>query len=134
MWPDRVSNPGPPTYESGALPIALRGAIKVHMALKCIHTFVGLSHFNFLIKRNPRVPIFSLLVCQQHVFDIKPHTLVSADEPRYVPYRQICTEKPQSISRSAEMENAKWNNTFSIKRLFYYIYNKRRTVGWLFWV
>ena len=29
MWPDRVSNPGPLTYESGALPIALRGpAIK----------------------------------------------------------------------------------------------------------
>ena len=25
MWPDRVSNPGPPCYESGALPIALRG-------------------------------------------------------------------------------------------------------------
>ena len=25
MWPDRVSNPGPRTYESGALPIALRG-------------------------------------------------------------------------------------------------------------
>ena len=25
MWPDRVSNPGPPTYESDALPIALRG-------------------------------------------------------------------------------------------------------------
>ena len=28
MWPDRVSNPGPPTYESGALPIALRGPSK----------------------------------------------------------------------------------------------------------
>ena len=29
MLPDRVSNPGPLTYESGALPIALRGpAIK----------------------------------------------------------------------------------------------------------
>ena len=28
MWPDRVSNPGPPTYESGALPIALRGPAK----------------------------------------------------------------------------------------------------------
>ena len=26
MLPDRVSNPGPLTYESGALPIALRGA------------------------------------------------------------------------------------------------------------
>ena len=25
MWPDRVSNPGPLTYESGTLPIALRG-------------------------------------------------------------------------------------------------------------
>ena len=25
MMPDRVSNPGPLTYESGVLPIALRG-------------------------------------------------------------------------------------------------------------
>ena len=25
MWPDRVSNPGPLTFESGALPTALRG-------------------------------------------------------------------------------------------------------------
>ena len=25
MLPDRVSSPGPPTYESGVLPIALRG-------------------------------------------------------------------------------------------------------------
>ena len=30
MLPDRVSNPGPLTYESGALPIALRGpALKI---------------------------------------------------------------------------------------------------------
>ena len=28
MLPDRVSNPGPPTYESGVLPIALRGPAK----------------------------------------------------------------------------------------------------------
>ena len=27
MLPDRVSNPGPLTYESGALPIALRGRL-----------------------------------------------------------------------------------------------------------
>ena len=26
MWPDRVSNPGPLTYESGALPTALCGS------------------------------------------------------------------------------------------------------------
>ena len=33
MLPDRVSNPGPLTYESGALPIALRGpalTVKYH--------------------------------------------------------------------------------------------------------
>ena len=28
MFPDRVSNPGPLTYESSALPIALRGPAK----------------------------------------------------------------------------------------------------------
>ena len=27
MLPDRVSNPGPLTYESGSLPIALRGPL-----------------------------------------------------------------------------------------------------------
>ena len=31
MWPDRVSNPGPLTYDSGALPTALRGP-----ALHCL--------------------------------------------------------------------------------------------------
>ena len=29
MWLDRVSNPGPLTYESGALPIALRGPAQI---------------------------------------------------------------------------------------------------------
>ena len=29
MLPDRVSNPGPLTYESGALPIALHGPAKI---------------------------------------------------------------------------------------------------------
>ena len=31
MLPDRVSNPGPLTYESGALPIALRGPARVRV-------------------------------------------------------------------------------------------------------
>ena len=30
MLPDRASNPGPLTYESGALPIALRGPAPVY--------------------------------------------------------------------------------------------------------
>ena len=29
MWPVRVSNPGPLTYKSGALPTALRGPAKI---------------------------------------------------------------------------------------------------------
>ena len=33
MLPDRVSNPGPLTYESGALPIALRGPAIPSMSL-----------------------------------------------------------------------------------------------------
>ena len=40
MLPDRVSNPGPLTYESGALPIALRGPAVIQISIK--------SHF-FLI-------------------------------------------------------------------------------------
>ena len=38
MLPDRVSNPGPLTYESGVLPIALRGPAhknKVTILLQC---------------------------------------------------------------------------------------------------
>ena len=38
MWPDRVSNPGPLTYESGALPIALRGPHKNINELAKIHS------------------------------------------------------------------------------------------------
>ena len=41
MFPDRVSKPGPLTYESGALPIALRGPA----GLIQLHEF-GLSTFS----------------------------------------------------------------------------------------
>ena len=34
MLPDRVSNPGPLTYESGALPIALRGPADGNLCAK----------------------------------------------------------------------------------------------------
>ena len=33
MWPDRVSNPEPLTYESGALPIALSGPASIKEVL-----------------------------------------------------------------------------------------------------
>ena len=36
MLPDRVSNPGPLTYESGALPIALRGPAGVNRTVSSL--------------------------------------------------------------------------------------------------
>ena len=39
MLPDRVSNPGPLTYESGALPIALRGPAGGEGGLQFINLF-----------------------------------------------------------------------------------------------
>ena len=35
MLPDRVSNPGPLTYESGALPIALRSPAMIIVNIRC---------------------------------------------------------------------------------------------------
>ena len=57
MWPDRVSNPGPLTYESGALPTALRGPAGICIALCTIisHlrttavTDIGTYCCNFLV-------------------------------------------------------------------------------------
>ena len=40
MWPDRVSNPGPLTYESGALPTAL--LIKKEV---CVKTYSAVEYF-----------------------------------------------------------------------------------------
>ena len=49
MLPDRVSNPGPLTYESGALPIALRGpANRVLVFEFSIH--IALMIFYFLLQ------------------------------------------------------------------------------------
>ena len=47
MLPDRVSNPGPLTYESGALPIALCDPAKGSYDRICIHSrsFI-LRHLN----------------------------------------------------------------------------------------
>ena len=39
MLPDRVSNPGPLTYESGALPIALRGPAELVAIIG--HSFIN---------------------------------------------------------------------------------------------
>ena len=39
MWPDMVSNPGPLTYESGALPTALRGPASADCSIVVVLLF-----------------------------------------------------------------------------------------------
>ena len=43
MLPDRVSNPGPLTYESGALPIALRGPAINNLRGQYEKSLIGIS-------------------------------------------------------------------------------------------
>ena len=45
MWPDRVSNPGPLTYESGALPTALPGPAAVLQLAERLRVDVLLLQF-----------------------------------------------------------------------------------------
>ena len=40
MWPDRISNPGPLTYESGALPTAVRGPARQLVTFKLIESTI----------------------------------------------------------------------------------------------
>ena len=49
MLPDRVSNPGPLTYESGALPIALRGPATWIEGIYIFNSLLSNSLFTFLI-------------------------------------------------------------------------------------
>ena len=44
MLPDRVSNPGPLTYESGALPIALRGPASCVLYIGLLWDFIHSGH------------------------------------------------------------------------------------------
>ena len=58
MLPDRVSNPGPLTYESGALPIALRGPATLGYKTNCLLVLV-------IIYRNLLIPLIcmGLYIC-----------------------------------------------------------------------
>ena len=62
MLPDRASNPGPLTYESGALPIALRGPASYEYSASNVHEgdtidtpyfFVNKTAF-FSFQNNPK--------------------------------------------------------------------------------
>ena len=51
MWPDWVSNPGPLTYESGALPTVLRGPALNETNLSAWHMISKVS-----LVKNQQVP------------------------------------------------------------------------------
>ena len=51
MLPDRVSNPGPLTYESGVLPIALRGPAKGTVIDKSFKRHICCFNFNSILCR-----------------------------------------------------------------------------------
>ena len=63
MLPDRVSNPGPLTYESGALPIALRGPA-CSLSTAVIDGLVVRQQSHRLCSSSTAV-IDGLVVCQQ---------------------------------------------------------------------
>ena len=63
MLPDRVSNPGPLTYESGALPIALRGPAKLLINYR--------SKSNEILRIYQRIIIFST---HMNIFTITHNT------------------------------------------------------------
>ena len=69
MCPDRVSNPGPLTYESGALPTALRGpALKTGDPLIKVTTCSTVSVYQIKIHPN-------LLISQSKFSDPRKFTL-----------------------------------------------------------
>ena len=63
MLPDRVSNPGPLTYESGVLPIALRGPALIWAVCKIVifELYHGAEPYRILaVKHRILVVIFGL--------------------------------------------------------------------------
>ena len=70
MLPDRVSNPGPLTYESGALPIALRGpALKFYCRVdpgkygRNLHIEFSRTIVLSVPAVQHRVPVFRFILC-----------------------------------------------------------------------
>ena len=75
MLPDRVSNPGPLTYQSGALPIALRGPAILCVKYDLIY-FSFFSIFGYTIREKDKCLVSvtlnlangNQLMCVTHLF------------------------------------------------------------------
>ena len=64
MLPDRVSNPGPLTYESGALPIALRGPATTcsYRHFRSVLDLTEVQPEKLSVRGNPRKGIISVRI------------------------------------------------------------------------
>ena len=80
MLPDRVSNLGPLTYESGALPIALRGLARQNMSQKkkfqgmcklrnkiCVHCLISLLCLSTPIYLHSRLGQYIYIVSDENM-------------------------------------------------------------------
>ena len=89
MLPDRVSNPGPLTYESGALPIALRGPLmqENQICISTLSTYLPLSIVatirNISMILGQLIEQVSAECCMQEL-----HFCISAF-PNYLPFIHI---------------------------------------------
>ena len=72
MLPDRVSNPGSLTYESGALPIALRGPAIVRRNVN-LHVPNSNPYTNFGVKSNLSLGILGITCFCVPVLITTPH-------------------------------------------------------------
>ena len=65
MLPDRVSNPGPLTYESGALPIALRGPTLYRMRML---GYCNVYQWTILKRTSPEVKCLHLTSSKHEMY------------------------------------------------------------------
>ena len=73
MWPDRVSNPGPLTYKSGALPTALRSPdpqLLIQYLIQGFETLHSSAYIWHVQKRNQTL----IQVIIAELFPLKRHT------------------------------------------------------------
>ena len=63
MLPGRVSNTGPPTYESGVLPIALRGPAAIFLSGTLVLVLLTVNDKYSVLYRTQPQSLFVLWLC-----------------------------------------------------------------------
>ena len=63
MWPDRVAYPGPLTYESRALPTALRGPARLTKTIYTLYNFITSMHLSKAKNESSVSEVLALFNC-----------------------------------------------------------------------